>query len=511
MSVKEVTAEAQVDQHTGALWSNVGAIKAVTEAVQGTLGPKGLDCMLVDQYGRLVVTNDGITILKTMDVTHPAARILISAVEFQEELVGDGTTTAAIIAGALVSEGANQIMRGVPVIKVVDGIKQGLNRALELLEKMVVPIVTLDSPLLEAVTLISARNQSEIANLIIAAARELGVEILSKPGFKLAEEVFALEGADSCLILGTIIDREPLNQEILDYIGETRILILDDALEPVFLEREVLATEAGLKIWLQYQTQLKTDLEKLSLLGIKAIFTDRAISDQAAEMLTDLGIMAIDSVSRREWKRLAELSGARPIKRSSLAKSSAEIFNYTGVVSEIQLDHQFKQLRIFYKTGQKVLTILIGAHTKEVAGERERIAKDAAGALQTAWCGGVVSGGGSIELALARCLENEPVQGMNTYGYHCVIEALKRPMAQIAANAGFNPLEKVTAVLMAQAEVDQESLGIDCETGMVVDLKELSVWDPYLVKKTALQSAGEVAEAILKINLMIKMKEAVLD
>ncbi len=510
MSLKEVVTEADVDHANGALWSNVGAIKAVTEAVQGTLGPKGLDCMLVDQYGGLVVTNDGITILKTMDVTHPAARILISAVEFQEELVGDGTTTTAVIAGALISEGATQILRGVPAVKVVDGIKQGITKALELLEKMVVPIETLDSHLLEEVTLISARNQVEIAELIISAARASGREILNKPGFRLAEAVFALEGADSTLIPGTIVDREPLNQEF-EALGETRILILDDALEPVFLEREVLTTEAGLKIWLQHQAQLENALEKLATLGVKAIFTDRTISDQAGEILSDLGIMAVASVSRREWLRLTELSGARPIKRSSLAKTPAEIENYLGAVAGIQLEPRFKQIRVLGKAEQRILTILIGAHTKEIAKERERIAKDAAGALQTAWCGGVVPGGGSVELALARHLMNEPAQGMNIYGYNCVIEALKRPMAQIAANAGFNSFEKITEALIAQTEDNQISLGIDCDSGMVIDFKTRGIWDPYLVKKTALQSAGEVAEAILKINLMIKMKAAVID
>jgi chaperonin GroEL (HSP60 family) len=159
------------------------------------------------------------------------------------------------------------------------------------------------------------------------------------------------------------------------------------------------------------------------------------------------------------------------------------------------------------KPDQSFVTILVGAHTKEVVGERERITKDAASAVQAAWRGGVVPGGGSIELSIARKLANLPIRDMTCYGYNCVIEALKRPLIQICTNAGFNPLEKISEVLGRGEQQDSNAIGINCETGTPEDLTQLGIWDPYLVKYQAIKTAGEVGEAILRINMIIKMKE----
>jgi archaeal chaperonin len=507
MALTEVSERSEVDQHLSALISNSGAIRAITEAVQGTLGPKGLDCMLVDQYGGVMVTNDGVTILKTMDVNHPAARILISAVEHQEEQVGDGTTTAALIAGSLIAEGVNQVIKGVPVIKVIEGMKTGIGKALELLEEAVIPLEDLNSPVLERIALIAGRDHRDLAELIIGAARILGGERLKEPGFKLADQVVALEGAESELIQGAIIDKEPLNREMPRQITSGKIIILDDALEPHQINYEALGTEAGFQQQLHNEQDLHENIRKLSRLGVKAIFAGRSISDQAEDLLTDLGMIGVQGVAMHEWRRLAELSGARPIKKDSLYKPDEDWQKLAGEAAAIIVDEKFKQIRVIGQPGRKLVTILVGAYTKEVVGERERIAKDAAAAVQAAWCSGVVPGGGSIELGLARKLQGFQPRGMAAYGYGCVIEALKRPITQICANAGFNPLEKVEEVQALQEERDSYSLGVNCDTGAVEDLVQLGVWDPYEVKYCAIRSAGEVGEAILRINTIIKMKE----
>ena len=508
MSVKEVSDRSEVDQHLAALLSNASAIRAVTEAVQGTLGPKGLDCMLVDQFGGVLVTNDGVTILKTMDVNHPAARILISAAEHQEEQVGDGTTTTTVIAGTLIGEGVNQVVRGVPVSKVIEGVKLGIEDALMELKKAVTPITDLNSPILEKISLIAGRGQHQLAQLIIDAVRLIGGTKLREPGFKLADYILALEGSESCLIQGTIIDKEPLNKEMPRRITGGRILILDDALEPEKIDPEALGTETGFNRLIQNEQDLKSNLRKLAEIGVKAIFTDRSISDLAEDLLTDLGILGVARVAMHEWRRLAEMTGARPIKKLSLAKSAEELIKLTGEVGNIQVDEEFKQIRIGCAPNQRYVTIVVGAYTKEVVGERERIAKDAAAAVQAAWLGGVVPGGGSIELALARRLNVKIPHGLTSYGYNCVVDSLKRPMTQICINAGFNPLEKLEEALAAQEEKNSVSIGINCDSGAVEDLTESGIYDPYFVKYYACKSAGEVAEAILRINTIIKMKEA---
>ena len=159
--------------------------------------------------------------------------------------------------------------------------------------------------------------------------------------------------------------------------------------------------------------------------------------------------------------------------------------------------------------GKPFATILVGASTEEVVGERERICKDAASAVQAAVRGGFLPGGGAAELALAREVEKyrDSVQGMERFGVAAVAEALHRPMAQVVANAGFNPLEKVEAVKALQLKRQSDSLGIDCDRGNVADMIEMGVVDPVPVKYHALQAAGEVSTAILRIHTIVKMRD----
>lgn len=497
----------EINHSVTALISNAEAIRAISQIVAGTFGPKGLDCMLVDQNGGVIVTNDGATILKTIDTTHPAAQILINAIRLHEEKVGDGTTTATILAESIITEGVNQVLKGVPVIKVIDGIKLGIDSALNILKKVKIPVERLDSPLLERIALISARGQYVLADLVIRAARVLGEEYLTKPGFRLADQVFAFEGSPTELIPGTVINREPLNKVMPGRIEDGKIVVIDDALEPIKIDHQALATEAGFNRQICNQEMLRESINKLAKLGVKGVFADRAISDQAESCLTDLGIIGIQGVPRCEWERLASLTGARPIKREDLSKSSEELRLIIGKTAVIIVDQDNKNIKILGYPEQKMVTLLVGAYSKEVVEEKERIAKDAASAVQAAWQEGIVPGGGGAELGIARLLNEKTPQDMNCYGYNCVVEALKKPIAQICSNAGFNNLEKMAEVLVRQRETESIGVGVNCETGQVEDLMENGIYDPYLVKYRALKSAGEIAELILRINTIVKMKD----
>ncbi len=163
--------------------TNANAIKAIAQAVEGTIGPKGLDTMLVDQFGDVVITNDGVTILDLMDVNHPAARMLIKIAKAQQEEIGDGTTTATIMAGALVNEGVEQVIRGVPVAKVIEGLRIGLKKALEALEQKTIQVFDTNDPILQSVALIAGRENEDIAQLVVQAARNMGKEKLLDPSF----------------------------------------------------------------------------------------------------------------------------------------------------------------------------------------------------------------------------------------------------------------------------------------------------------------------------------------
>jgi archaeal chaperonin len=482
----------------------------VAEAVESTLGPKGLDTMLVDQGGGIVVTNAGFTILDRMEVAHPAARMLINIARAQHEEVGDGTTTAAILAAALINEGLSHILRGVPVSKLLEGIRFGIRTALQALEQQSRAIKALDDPCLLQTTTIAARGRTELAALLIQAAQYIGMEVLKQPAWRLADIIIAKAAAQDEVFSGLIIDKRRLNRHMPKDLTGVSVLVLDDALEPEALEAEALSTEAGFARFLALQEEFKLQLHKLSELRVNFIAIGKGVSDLAEEFLLDAGITAASRLTGRDMRRLAEHTGARPLKRVALKRGVPELQAFIGSAKRIYEDEKLGQLRVIAGAGISSATCLVGASTPEVASEKERIAKDAAAALQSAVKGGVVPGGGAVELALSRVVDQtrNKLAGMSIYGLDCVVQALKKPMFQIVQNAGFNPLEKVEEALSRQDSSNNSSLGIDCENGSLIDMWEHGVLDPTLVKHHVLNAAGEVAEAILRIKTIIKMQPA---
>ncbi len=506
---KEASAGSDIDERLGALMTNANAIRAIASAVEGTLGPKGLDTMLVDRFGEVVITNDGVTILSMMEATHPAARMLINTAKAQEEEIGDGTTTATVMAGALVGAGVEKVLKGVPVARVIEGLKAGLKKALEVMRLQARPVKGIDDPLVRQVALVAGRYQEDIADLVVQAARLIGEEKLKDPAFKLSETIVAEEGAENRVFMGVIVNKERMNRQMPKEIQNVKVLVVDDALEPEEIDEEALSTEAGFNRYLALREEFKENVAKIVSLGVGLVLADRGIDDAAEEILTDAGIMAVQRVANKELRKAAEHTGARMIKRTGLKKPPEEIAKFLGTASRVFNDEKLEQVWIMGGGGRPMATVLVGAATSEVVGERERIAKDAASSVQAAVKGGVVPGGGSLELFVAREVEKvrEGIRGMAAYGVDCVVEALKRPMAQIVANAGFNPLEKLGDVIAAQVETGKNSLAVDCDTGQVADMYELGVVDPADVKIYALRAAGEVAEAILRIDTIIKKRE----
>lgn len=508
MSLKQVNEQAEVDERLAALMTNVNAIRAIADSVAGTIGPKGLDTMLVDKFGNVVITNAGVTILDLMEVSHPAAKMLINVAKAQHEAIGDGTTTATLLAGSLVANGVEQVVKGVPVTRVIEGLRLGIGAAVSYFQTQAMPVEDLTDPLLTQVAMVAGREHRDIADLVVGAAAMIGREKLLDPNFKLRDTVTAAVGAGNSVFLGTIVAKERMNREMPQEMTDVRVLIVDDALEPENIEDEALATESGVNRYLEMRREFADNLQKIIQLGVGLVLVDRGIDDLAEEMFTDAGIMAVQRVSHRELRRAAEHTGARIIKRTGLKKPAADLARYLGHAAAVFEDEKLAQVRILQGSGKSMATIQVGAATEEVVGERERIAKDAAAAVQIAVQGGILPGGGAAELAAARQVEKARRQaaGMAVYGTDCVLEALKKPFMQIVLNAGFNPLEKLGDVLAAQEKTGNGSLSVDCDQGEIADMAEMGVLDPALVKIHALRAAGEVAEAILRIDTIIKMK-----
>jgi chaperonin GroEL (HSP60 family) len=497
----------EAQERLSALAGNAAAIVAVAAAVEGTLGPRGLDCMLVDRHGDVTITNDGSTILEKIEVNHPAARLLIHTARAQDDQVGDGTTTATILAAALVSEGAAQVQRGVPVTRVIEGMKQGLFAALESLRAAATP-VTLDDPLLRQAALVAGRGEADLADLALAAAGQIPPDkLLDDPAFKLRERLVAIAGADNEVVDGLILDKQRMSKQMPVQVSPARVLLLDDALEPEEIEPEALATEAGFQRYLQLQSEFLDDLGKLAELGVNCVLAQRGIADAAEAALVDQGVLALRRVTRRDMAEVAKHTGARPIKRAALRKPAAELEGVLGRAERVAEDERHDHVRISGGAGEGTATIIVGAATPEVREERLRIAEDAAAAVQAALRGGVLPGGGAAEIAALPAVQaaRQQMAGMAAYGADCVSAALKRPLAQIIANAGLNPLEKVEAVVARAAA--GEAVGVDCDTGELADMMARGVVDAAPVKLYALQAAGEIATAILRINVVIRKKD----
>jgi chaperonin GroEL (HSP60 family) len=502
-------AQGQVEERLAALVSNANAIRMVASAVEGTLGAKGLNVMLVDRFGDTTVTNDGITILRKIDTNHPAARMLINAARAQEDEVGDGTTTTAVIASALVSEGLSRVARGVPVTKVIEGMKRGLEQGIRYVEAAATKPDGLESPLLRCAAVIAGRENEEIADLVVEAARMIGEEKLRERDFRLLKTVLAKEGAENEVFLGLILDKSRLSRQMPKEIHDARVLVIDDGLEPETVEDDALGTESGFARYMQLREEFVAGVHRLIDVGVNAVFAAKGIDELAEEIFVDNSVLAVRRVSGRDISKLAEHTGARTIRRAGLKRDPDELAACLGRCERVYEDERLEHVRVLGGAGKPVATILVGAATEEVRDERERIAKDAASAVQGALLGGVVPGGGAIEIAAARSLLEfkDTVKGMASHGVDCVIEALRRPLAQMVANAGFNPLEKVEDVIAAQASSGSDSLAIDCDSGEVADMVAMGVVDPAPVKTYALRSAGEVAEAVLRINTIIRKRE----
>ncbi len=508
-NVKQVSKGADVDERLAALLSNAGAVRAVASSIEGTLGPKGLNCMLVDKFGDVTITNDGSAILSKVDANHPAARMLIRIARAQDEEVGDGTTTAAVLASALLAEGVSQVARGVPVTKVIEGISIGIRKALEVVESAARPISGWDDPLLWQAAYIAGRESNDIADLVVRAAQLVGEEKLKDPGFRLSDCVVAREGAQNEVFTGLIIEKERMNRQMPRSIENVRVLVVDDALEPEQIEDDALGTESGFARYVQLQNEFRDDLRKLIDLNIGMVVVHKAVADAAEDVLTDEGVLVIRRASSKDIARIVEHTGARTIKRTGLKKPSEELGKFVGKCERVYEDERLEHTRIIGGAGKPAATILVGAATREVKEERERIAEDAAASVQAVVVGGIVPGGGAIEIAASRevAAMRDGVKGMTSYGVDAVAEALKRPLGQIVTNAGFNPLEKVEDVVAAQAVDGKNSLAVNCDTGEIADMMEIGVVDPAKVKLYALKAAAEIAEAILRINTIIKCRD----
>jgi chaperonin GroEL (HSP60 family) len=507
-SVSEKTVE--VDEVTAALNNNAAAVLAVSRAVEGTLGPKGLDTMMVGPFGEILVTNSGVAILEKMEISHPASRMILEAAKSQYIQVGDGTTTAIVMAAAILKEGIAQILKGVPVSRLLEGIEKAAELGIEILrEKCRIPVTELQDPFLLQVAVTAGRGDEKTAAMIFQAAQQLGKEKISSHSFKFADIIFARTGVEDQLIKGTLLSKGRVSTLMPVRISSAVILLLEDNLGPEEVENESLRTESGFKKNMDLKQRFLENLQRILSLGVNVVFTTGGIEPEAEEILIQAGAFAARRITSRDLKDISNCTGARSLKRSGLNRTSESIRTFLGKAESVFEMEEIGMIVILGGVGKPSSTLLVGANTDQVTEEKRRKTRDAASSLQAAFQSGVVPGGGASELTCVRFLESRRSEfsGMTSYGLDCVIQGLKQPFFQMAVNAGYNSLEKTEEICRLQSKQDLNSLSLDFETGESADMLEKKVVDPLKVKVFALKTASEVAQAILRINRVVKMRD----
>jgi len=481
-----------------ALESNSNAVMAVADTVRTTLGPKGLDKLLIDQAMNRHISNDGVTILLSLRAIHPVARMIVEIAERQEQLVGDGTTTAVVMAAEMIKEGKRLVKElGVHPTKVVEGIEGGVKEACLLLEREAKKI-SLNEIALEQVvktSLSSKLDGRKLSLLVISALRSVGKNALYNGSYDFDKTIVILRRTtmEDRVVNGIVLERKRMDPEMPLEVNEARVMIARLDLKPVKESwvKENSKYEEILNMENDRVAKSKDIVDSLLATGANAILIASGEVDQVIEnLLVTNNVFAI-RISIEEIEYLSRYTGAKPVRMMDDLKKS-EIL---GRADHIHEDEDNGVIYIDNGSRGNMATMIVSGTTKETSLERWRAAIDGVNAAEAALNKGVVAGGGAAELHVIEKVKNLRLKGLEQVGLDVVTSALESIMRQILTNAGFNGLEKVMA-----AKASPDTFGIDIDSGDPVDMWKLGVLDPLLVKTMALEAAGEIAKSVLRID-----------
>ncbi|RAP44254.1 thermosome subunit alpha [uncultured Methanosphaera sp.] len=489
--------------------NNILAAKVLAETVRTTLGPKGMDKMLVDGLGDIVVTNDGVTILKEMDIEHPAAKMLVEVAKTQEDEVGDGTTTAVIIAGELLKKSEDLLDQEIHPTIIALGYRQAAAKAIELLDDIAIDANDEDTLTKVAMTAMTGKGTEKarepLAKLIVGAVNQVvedgkvdteQIKIESKDGAAID---------DSELVSGVIIDKEKVHPGMPSEVSNAKIALVNSAIEvkETEVDAEIRITDPNqMQAFIeQEEAMIKEMVDGLAAAGANVLFCQKGIDDLAQHYLAKAGILAVRRVKKSDMEKLAKATGAKII--TNLEDLTADDLGVAGNVAE---DKVSGDDMIFVKECKdpKAVTLLLRGSTSHVVDEIERAVEDAIGVVaSTVEDGKVVIGGGAPEIAIAKGLKDyaETISGREQLAVTAFAEALEVVPRTLAENAGLDSIDSL--VDLRAAHEDSIYMGLNVFEGGVTDMKEAGVIEPHRVKKQAIQSAAEAAEMILRIDDVI--------
>jgi thermosome len=496
--------------------ASIAAARVVAESVKSSLGPKGMDKMLVDSFGDVTITNDGATILDEMDVQHPAAKMLVEVAKTQDDEVGDGTTTAVVLTGELLSKAEQLIEKDVHPTVIVDGYNMAAEKALEILEGIAIKVDPADKSMLKKVAAVAvatkmlAEYKDEVSDFAVRAILEVAekdakgyrvdiddVKVEKKPGESIS---------DTKLIQGVLLDKEVVHPGMPKRVENAKIALLSCPLE-------VEKTEFDAKLNIKNPDQMKAFLDeeekmlrgmvdKIALAGANVVICEKGIDDVAQHFLAKKGVLAVRRVKQSDMEKLVKATGAHVA--TNLEDFGSKDLGTAQLVEERKVADD-KMTFVEGCKNPKAVTILVRGGTQRIVDEAERAVHDALCVVRDVVVNPkVVAGGGAPEAEVAKRLRRyaDKLAGREQLAVRAFAEALESVPMILAENAGLDPID-IQVELRTKHDQGLIWAGVDPFKGKVADLAKQNVYEPLAVKVQMVKSASEAAGMILKIDDVI--------
>jgi thermosome len=494
--------------------SNITAGKAVAEAVRTTLGPRGMDKMLVDSTGDVVITNDGATILTEMDIEHPAAQMLVEVAESQEEAVGDGTTTAAVLAGRLLAQAEDLLENDVHPTTIVEGYHEAARIALEAIDDEVLE-VAVDDDTLRKVAESSMTGKGtggltadQLAETVVSAIRHVEGDAgtVSRDDVRVFTKVGASSNATE-LVEGIIVDEEPVHDEMPKHVTDANVLVLDLELDvrtaDIDAEYQVTSVDQLTAAMDAEEAELRKYATTIAEADVDVVFSTDDIDGRVASFLAEEGVLAFEGLSNSDARAIATATGARRV--GALDDLESDDF---GHVESIDVERVGDDQLTFVEGGAAAssVTVFVRGGTEHVADELERALADALDVAAVAVeSGEVLPGAGASELAIAAAVRDAAagIEGRKQLAVEAFADAIDIIPRTLAENTGMDPIDALVSLRARREDGDVVGVISEGETGRVDDPLAHGILDPADVKREAVESATEAATMILRIDDVI--------
>ncbi|HUH78943.1 MAG TPA: thermosome subunit alpha [Methanoregula sp.] len=498
--------------------SNFAAAKAVAGAVRSTLGPKGMDKMLIDNMGDITITNDGVTILKEMDIEHPAAKMIVEVAKTQDAEVGDGTTTAVIIAGELIKNAEDLIAQSVHPTVIAEGYRLAAEKALVMLDGFSIAVKPTDTAMLKKIagTALTGKNaevsKDRLCDIIVKA-----ISFVTDPDGKAdighinVEKKVGGSVDDTNLVEGMVIDKERASPNMPSSVTNAKILLLNAALEQKKTEVSAtidISTPGQMQAFLDEEERMvHLMVDKVVKSGATVVFCQKGIDDIAQHYLSKAGILAIRRVKKSDMENLARATGANIA--NSIDTIAPKDLGAAGLVEEKKVSGD-EMIYVSKCKNPKAVSIIVRGGTDHVVDELERAIHDALMVVGVVVEGKkIVAGGGAPETELSLRLREYASKegGRIQLAIEAFAAALEIVPKTLAENAGLDAIDMLVEIRAAH-EAGKKNFGLNVFEGKPVDMLKAGVVEPLRVKTQAVSSAAEAAVMILRIDDIISSSKA---